>query len=191
MPAQLTDPDSIKIFILYLMNRVGYPLTYDKVEDIVMLDSVVSFMDFGDYFDTLLREGHITELQNEPGKDPDNPRGHPTYVVSDTGRIIAEELCDSLSGIVREKSYRSAIRYLNFQKRGAVLDQNFRPDGDGYLFHCEIKDRAGVQLDLTVRADNEYQLKQMRKTYSERPEVVFKGIIALLTGEVNYLFGEG
>lgn len=47
---------------------------------------------------------------------------------------------------------------------------------------------AGVQLDLTVRADNEYQLKQMRYVYSERPEVVFKGIIALLTGEVNYLF---
>ena len=35
-------------------------------------------------------------------------------------------------------------------KRGAVLDQNYRPDGDGYLFHCEIKDRQGVQAFSSV-----------------------------------------
>ena len=51
-----------------------------------------------------------------------------------------------------------------------------------------IRITVPTELDLTVRADNEYQLKQMRYVYSERPEVVFKGIIALLTGEVNYLF---
>ena len=187
-PAPLQDPDDIKVFILYLLNRVGYPLKYDRVGDIVVQDGMVNFMDFGTYFFELLDAGHIKEIQNKPGEDPENPKGHPTYTVSETGKVIAEELKDRLLGIVREKSYQSAIRYLDFAKRGAVLDQNYRPDGDGYLFHCEIKDRQGVQLDLTVRADNEYQLKQMRYVYSERPEVVFKGIIALLTGEVNYLF---
>lgn len=190
MAQQLRDPDKIKIFMLYLLDRVGYPLTYDKVADVVMLDGVISFIDFGDYFDKLLADGLILEKKNKPDTDPDNPRGHSTYVLSDKGKVVAKELCNEVPGYIREKSYRSAIRYLNFQKRGAVLDQNFRPDGDGYIFHCEIKDRAGVQLDLNIRADNEYQLKQMRMTYADRPEVVFKGIVALLTGEVNYLFGK-
>ena len=43
-------------------------------------------------------------------------------------------------------------------------------------------------MDLTVRADSEYQLKRMLNNYSEKPEVVFRGIVALLSGDVNYLF---
>ena len=49
-PAPLQDPDDIKVFILYLLNRVGYPLKYDRVADIVVQDGMVNFMDFGTYF---------------------------------------------------------------------------------------------------------------------------------------------
>ena len=43
-------------------------------------------------------------------------------------------------------------------------------------------------MDLTVRADSDYQLQRMLSNYAERPEVVFRGVIALLSGDVNYLF---
>lgn len=39
-PAPLQDPDDIKVFILYLLNRVGYPLKYDRVADIVVQDGM-------------------------------------------------------------------------------------------------------------------------------------------------------
>ena len=114
-------------------------------------------------------------------RDPGEPPRGIRHIPCRNRKVIAEELKDRLLGIVREKSYQSAIRYLDFAKRGAVLDQNYRPDGDGYLLHCEIKGSAGVQLDLTVRADNEYQLKQMRYVYSGASRrVVLSGIIALL-----------
>ena len=68
-PAPLQDPDDIKVFILYLLNRVGYPLKYDRVADIVVQDGMVNFMDFGTYFFELLDAGHIKEIQNKPGED--------------------------------------------------------------------------------------------------------------------------
>ena len=43
-------------------------------------------------------------------------------------------------------------------------------------------------MDLKIRADSEYQLKCMLDNYSDKPEVVFRGIVALMTGDVNYLF---
>ena len=68
------------------------------------------------------------------------------------------------------------------------MDHSYRPDGDGYLVTCSIKDKKGVIMDLTVRADSDYQLQRMLSNYSERPEVVFRGVVALLSGDVNYLF---
>ena len=110
------------------------------------------------------------------------------YEVTDTGRQVARALSDNLMISVREKSDRSALRHLSFAKKGAWIDQTYKPDGDGYLVTCSIKDKGGVIMDLTVRADSEYQLKRMLNNYSEKPEVVFRGIVALLSGDVNYLF---
>ena len=110
------------------------------------------------------------------------------YEVTDTGRQVAEALSGNLMMSVREKSYRSALRHLSFAKKGAYVDHDYRPDGDGYLVNCSIKDKKGVIMDLTVRADSDYQLQRMLSNYSERPEVVFRGVIALLCGDVNYLF---
>lgn len=187
-PNPLTNPDDIKVFILYLLDRVGYPLRYERVAEIVVQDGIVNFIDFGKYFHELLEDGHITELANEPDVDEDNPMGHPTYTVSDTGKVIARELQDRLFGTVRERSYQNAIRYLDFAKRGATVTQTCSMEGDRYIFHCDITDREGTQMELSIRADSEYQLKQMKMTYSNQPEIVFRGIMALLTGEVNYLF---
>lgn len=188
--AKLTAPQDIKVFILCMMKQVGYPLFYSNVADIVMQDGFVHFTDFGTYLSKLIDDGHVLELEHEPGKDPENMRGHRTYELTDKGRFVAEGLESTIPLYIREKAYRSAIRYLNFEKNGATLSQNYFADGDGYLFHCDISEGGKTHLDLTVRADNEYQLKQMKTTYATKPEVVFKGIKALLTGEVDYLFGD-
>jgi hypothetical protein len=89
---------------------------------------------------------------------------------------------------VREKSYLSAMRHLSLEKRGAVVDQSFERDGTGYIFHCSIKDKDGPALEASVRVDTVYQLNRMRLNFDENPDVVLRGIHAILTGNVNYLF---
>ena len=200
MATQLKDENEIKIFILYLLDKIGYPLDYPSIGSIMMQDGIVNFFDFAQCFFSLVDAGHIREIisdkrasklleitpdsEEEAGLDDDPV----LYEVSETGRHVAETLSGNLMVSVREKSYRSALRHLNFAKRGAYVDQTYKPDGDGYLVTCSIKDKDGVLMDLTVRADSEYQLKCMLENYADKPEVVFRGVVALLTGDVNYLF---
>ena len=186
----ISDPQTIQVFILSLMERVGYPLTYTNVADIVMQDRVVDFADFGEYFQKLLDKGHVVEHTEDVVKDGLNPYGHPTYTVSDTGRVVVETLESTIPPHIREKSCRNAIRYLDFARRGATVSQNTTSVANNEMLHLEIRDRAGLQFDLTIRPDNPYQLDLMRSKFADHPEKIFKGFLALLTGEVDYLFAE-
>ena len=201
MASQLKKDDEIKIFILYLLDKIGYPLDYPSIGSIMMQDGIVNFFDFAQCFFALVDAGHIREILTDKKEKTDEedvsevddenefePSVTVLYEVTDTGRHVARVLSDNLMVSVREKSYRSALRHLSFERQGAYVDHSYRPDGDGFLVNCSIKDHNGVVMDLTVRADSEYQLRRMLNNYAERPEVVFRGVVALLSGDVNYLF---
>lgn len=204
MANQLKDENEIKIFILYLLDKIGYPLDYPSIGSIMMQDGIVNFFDFAQCFFALVDAGHIREIVERSDKykaqtdgadadaDADDDDGEVAttvlYEVTETGKQVARVLSSNLMVAVREKSYRSALRHLSFAKKGAYVDHTYRPDGDGFLVTCSIKDKNGPLMELTVRADSEYQMRRMRDNYSERPEVVFRGVVALLLGDVNYLF---
>ena len=50
MATQLKDENEIKIFILYLLDKIGYPLDYPSIGSIMMQDGIVNFFDFAQCF---------------------------------------------------------------------------------------------------------------------------------------------
>ncbi len=203
MPDTFHSPQQVKVFILYLLEKIGYPIDYNDLVTIVIQDRYVDYFDFVTYFHELLDEGHIRvaedideELAPEitpvvsPSAKKDLPPDQAKYEVTDTGRMIAKGLADDLLlAAVREKSYISAMRHLSLEKRGAVTNYNIETVGDGtYIFHCNIKDRDGLAFDLALRADSYMQVSRMRMNFEDKPDVVLRGIVALVTGNVNYLF---
>ena len=226
MKMTLKSPEEIKIFILYLLDRIGYPLSYSDLGTIVIRDGIIDYFAYCEYFCELVEAGHIALtdedgniVPGEPAQDgntdesPDTntlsetpfsgevkymrPTGedlsnkNKMYAVTETGKLIARSLSENiLMTAVREKSYISAMRHLSLERRGAVCDQTFERSGDNFIFRCSIKDRDGVSLELALRADSVHQLNRMRLNFDEKPDVIMRGIVALLTGNVNYLFEE-
>lgn len=210
MPETFHSPQQVKVFILYLLEKVGYPLDYNDLATIIIRDGYVDYFDFVTYFHELLEDGHIKKIsvpcggaKDKPSEQkdengvtgPDNSSDNDAqtkdlYEVSETGRMIAKGLADDLLiAAVREKSYISAMRHLSLEKRGAVVDHRIEMVGDGtYIFHCSIKDCDGMAFDLALRADSYLQVSRMRMNFEDKPDVVYRGIIALVTGNVNYLF---
>lgn len=194
------------MFILYLLEKIGCALDYNDLATIVIRDGYVDYFDFVTYFHELLNDGHIRrvpkddeliEVEKQKGGEtsPDEkpaelPVDRDSFMVTETGKMIARGLSDDLLlAAVREKSYISAMRHLSLEKREAVWDHRIEPIGDGtYRFHCNIKDRDGLAFDLTLRADSYMQVSRMAMNFEDKPDVVYRGIIALVTGNVNYLF---
>ncbi|MBO6052551.1 MAG: DUF4364 family protein [Clostridia bacterium] len=198
MPETFHSPEQVKVFILYLLEKVGYPLEYNDLAAIVIRDGYVDYFDFVTCFHELIKDGHIVRKEAESenqdaeadGSSADEKSaGRDLYAVTDTGRMIARGLSDDLLlAAVREKSYVSAMRHLSLEKRGAVWNHSIDRDGDGYVFHCSITDRDGLAFKLDLRADSYMQVQRMRMNFEDKPDVVYRGLLAIVTGNVNYLF---
>ena len=192
MPAPLHDKNEIKIFTLFLMDKIGYPLDYNNIASIVVQDGVVRYFDFADCFYQLLDAGHICRAEEADVQlsldGSETPAEEEKYVITETGRQVARVLGDKLMLRVREQGIRSALRHLSLQKLGAAIDQEYEPDGDGYTYRCSIKDSRGEVLSVQVRLDNKWQLDRVLKNFADRPDVIYRGILALLNGDVNYIF---
>lgn len=182
MDIPMSDKNEIKIFILYLMDRIGYPVSFSDVCSILHQENVVSYFDGGDCFVELVDANHVIEVDR-------TEEGDSLYLVTVTGRTIAQELSDTIVASIRESSYRSAIRFLSFQKRGARLDCYYRVRENGKFYvHCEITEHGRLVLDVNVEVDSKMEAERMLVNFRKKPEIVFRGTLALVSGETNYIF---
>ena len=211
MKSLLTDPNEIKIFILYLLDKIGYPLDYPSIGAIMVKDGVMNFVDFVECFFALVEAGHIRELypdgdgpltsqtdedpnvapfepinDEESADDEDTTYPRKLYEVTETGHKVALGLGSSILESVRERGYISALRHLSLEKRGAKIESFSEPDGDVYSVTIRITDKEGTALDMKLRADSKHQADKMISNFEERPEVIYRGLIALLSGNVDY-----
>ena len=184
--ADLNEKNDIKIFILYILRHVGYPLHYATIIDLVLGDGAVKYFDFVECFVELVEAGNITrcdrDAQGEYKIDEE-------FVISPQGATVADTLSTNLATYIRDKSLKRAFQYLSFQKNGTKVKLDIKPRYDGSSQISFAFERAGETFfSLQLIADNEKQTEKMRQNLDINPENVYKSIIALLSGDADYLF---
>lgn len=174
----LSDRDDIKIFILYILNSIGYPLSYNDLHDMSVQDGYITSFDFIEAYGELLTNGNI---QKENGEEQ-------RLEITEKGKHIAETLNGRLLSSVKERAMKSALRYISFKKKGTKISTNVRalPRGK-YELKCSIIDEGDEVMELKFVLDNMKQIDRMVYNFDSRPEHIYRGILALLSGEVDYL----
>ncbi|MBP3436683.1 MAG: DUF4364 family protein [Clostridia bacterium] len=174
----MTDKTEMKIFILFLMDELNYPLDYTSLSFIIGESGYVGRFDFTACFSELIEQGHIVSFENKKKT---------YYTVSDMGHMVATELQSSLLDSIRERSRASALRLLSLHKKGAKCRCQIKRRKDGiYEVHCRIEDKNGVLTDTTVTTSTESEAAQIKAHFKEKPEEVCRGVLAVLTGKVDY-----
>ena len=182
MGARIRDKRNIKIFVLYLMQNINYPLDYVTLNDIVMQNDYVMYLDFAESFHEMLE----SELVEEACK---SDMGDPMYIVTDKGRIVATELHSEILSSLLDKSLECALRYLDFKKRNIKVSSRVEKRDDGrYNVVCIIKENNQTIMQNTVVVDTINRAQRMEDNFRDHPEVVYKGVMALLSGNINFIF---
>lgn len=183
MSSPLGSKQNIKVFVLYLMENVGHPLDFVTVNEIVMQTDYVAYLDFAESFS----EMEDTGLVEKRGM---SERGEPAYVVTERGHWVVESLRGGLLPSVLEESRIRALRLLDFRKRGVKASCRVTPArGGGYDFACSLTEGERTLLSVTLWVDSSEQAARLENHFRENPEHVYRASAALLSGDVNYLFG--
>ena len=171
---------NVKIFVLYLMENINYPLDFVSINDIVMQTDYVMYLDFAEAFDEMLQSDLIGCVEEE---------GEKYYFVTDKGRIVAHELNSAILSTVLDKSLEAAFRYLDFKKRGIEARCEYMQRSDRkFDLVCTLYEKKEKIFETTIIVDSEYRARQMRQRYLDRPDVIYRGMVALLTGKMEFLF---
>ena len=180
---KITEKNNVKIYILYLMRNINYPLSYLTLNEIVMQTDLVNYLDFDDAFYELID----LELIEEVYKDEDDIK---YYIVTRKGRMVAEELKSDLLPSILEKSLSMALRYLDFQRRGVDFDcvVRSRPLDQTFDVSFNITERGKVLLSTTLNVESEIQANRIKKNFFSHPEVIYHGSLSLASGNVNYIY---
>ena len=182
MASQVGGKRNVKIFVLYLMENINYPLDFITLNDIVMQTDYIMYIDFAEAFGEMLDDGLVECV----GKDE---RESELYMVTERGRIVAAELKSDLLDSILDQSLACALRYLNFKKRGIEAKCVVVPLEDGTYRVCCFFTEKGKEIFRTELAvDSQSRAERMKSNFRERPEAIFRGVNALLAGNVNYLF---
>lgn len=178
---KLTDKIDIKVFILYLLKNVGEPLEYTTVNDIVVQDEFVNYFDFALCFSELLEAGQIEEYPVEN----DN-----LYSISESGKVILESYESSLLPVIRERALKSALRLIAFYRNGNRIKSSITECGEGYTLKCNIVDKEKTIFSVEVYLSEKDYAEKLKANFDERAEIIFKGALSLLSGDVNFIFND-
>ena len=109
MGSPIGGKKNVKIFVLYLMENINYPLEFSTLNDIVMQTDYVMYLDFAEAFHEMLDMELIFSVRDD---------GKTYYMVSDKGKCVADELHSDILSSILDQSLAAALRYLDFKKRG-------------------------------------------------------------------------
>lgn len=180
---RVVDGDqNVKIFVLYLMENINYPMTFVTINDILMESDYVMYIDFAENFAKMLDDGLI----RISGHDE---RGAELYEVTEHGRLVARELHSDILPAILKDTMKIALRYLDFKRRGVTWSCRIAAREDGrYDLVCVMCENKAEILHTSIVVDTLTRAVAMKQNVDDHPEIVYRSTMALLSGEVNYFF---
>lgn len=181
LKTELTDKFAIKVFILYLMSNIDEPIDFETVNDIVVQDEFVNYFDFSICFAELVDVQQIIETERD---------GKKLYSISDSGREAVSSVEETLYSDVKDKALRSALRILALKRTGNKVYTGIKECPGGYIVECKIEDREKILFRSEVFVPDKVFAEKMKLNTEERAEIIYKGSLALLSGDVNFIFDD-
>ncbi len=177
----MRDKVDIKIFVLFLLDNINYPLDYTTINNLIIENGYIGPFDFAECFSELAEQGHILDEIED---------GEHYYMISDSGRQLARELQSTIVESAKNAGIKSATKLLSLQKSGAKISVECDEREDKkYILTCSITDTNGELFVLKLRLASISQVRQIKKRFEEAPEKMYRSIMSSLTGEIDYLLG--
>lgn len=179
MQAQLKKKTEIKIYILYVMKNIGYPVEFEKLNDTITADGPVNYFGFAECFSELMDTNNIMRVEQD---------GSEGFAITEQGINVVDNLLDTLLPSYRRTALAAATRLTSFDKRGASIDHSVRKLSDGsYELIFRVTEYERQVFSVSLNLSSYEQVERIEYNLSKNSDGVYKSILALLSGQADYL----
>ena len=161
----------IRTLICYIFDRVGVPMSKDTIVTALLQKGLANYFECSSSFDDLKKSNNL-QLVDEENK---------LYFITDSGKMIARQLEDTLAYTVKEKACECTLALLEkerIEKENAVTITKL---DNGYNVNCSISGGDMDLLKFSLYVPDITQAKIVRKNFHKKPQLMYNVMVAMLT----------
>lgn len=163
--------NDIRTLICYMFTSVNIPMSKEIVVNALLKKGLTNYFEASTCFDDLINNGNLTLID-----DSDT-----LYTATVNGRIISEQLEDTLPLTAKERAYECALLLLERERLEKENRVTTEKTDNGYYVTCEISGGDMELMELKMYMPDSNQAKAVKKNFYKNPQLIYEVMVATVT----------
>ena len=169
------DMMDVKILILFVTARSGYPMSLQEIYEMCYQDDCLSYFDVCTAVPEMVNSGHLKERDGK-------------YEITDKGRQDGELTEDSIAFTVKQRAENAVARFNRQLRRSSFVKTRVVPRESGeHAVIMSLDDETGPLMTLELQAPNQRQAVRLGRLFERKAEAVYSLVMAELLDEEDSL----
>ncbi len=161
----------IRTLICYIFDRVGIPMKKETIITALQQKGLANYFECSSSFDDLYKNNNL-EITDDENK---------LYFITDSGKLIARQLEDTLAYTVKEKACECTLSLLEKERVEKENVVTIEKVDNGYNVNCSISGGDMDLLKFSLYVPDIVQARIVRKNFHKNPQLFYNVVIAMLT----------
>ena len=161
-----------KLIILYMLNKVDFPLTNSQISEFVLDEGYTTYFKLQQAISELIESRFIRE---------ESTHSRTFYHLTSEGaqtlqffkNDISPAIQDDIDHFLKEKQYE-------LKNEVSVKSDYYRNDNREYSVHCQVLEQGYPLIDLTVTAPTEQEAETIANNWGRKNQELYAWIMANL-----------
>lgn len=167
----MRSKNEIRTLICYVFTSVKQPLSKETVVNALLKKGLTNYFEASSCFDDLVNKGNLVKYENDEN----------LYIATSNGRMVSEQLEDTLPLTARERAYSCVLELLEKER----IERENRVTTDkvenGYYVTCDVSGGTMDLMSLKMYLPDSNQARLVKKNFYKNPQLVYQVMIATVT----------
>ena len=156
------DMMDVKILILFVTARSGYPMTTQEIYELCYQDECLSYFDVCTAVPEMVKSGHLKELEGE------------RFEITDKGREAGGLTEDSIAFSVKQRAENAVARFNRQMRRSSFVKTHVLPRDTGdFSVIMALDDEVGNLMTLELVAPDQRQAVRLSRLFEKKAEAIY------------------
>ena len=170
------DMMDVKVLILFVAARSGYPMTCQEIYELCYQDDCLSYFDVCTAIPEMVASGHLVQVDEE------------RYEITEKGRRDGELTADSIAFTVKQRAENAVSRFNRQLRRSSFVKTQIIPrQNEDFSVVMSLDDEFGNLMTLELMAPNQRQAVRLSKLLEKKAEMIYNLTMAELLDEEDAL----
>ncbi len=166
----------VKVLILFVTARSGYPLTCQEIYELCYQDDCLSYFDVCTAIPEMVKSGHLKALDEEK------------YEITPKGKADGALTEDSIAFTVKQRAENAVARFNRQMRRSSFVKTQVIPRENGdFSVIMALDDEMGNLMTLELVAPDQRQAVRLSRLFEKKAESVYNLTMAELLDDEDEL----